>query len=145
MLIRSMNINDLESVLNFSGQLGYANTIEGVNAKFSLIESDENHATFVAEDDAGKVVAFMHIFAFLSLHDEIHTKIKGLVVDESVRGQGFGEALIKQAIAWSDERGYRKISLESQTFRTESHAFYKKLGFHPEKEFFMFERKAHES
>ena len=141
MLIRPMNINDLNVVLELSNQLGYNNTIEDISKKFALIKNTDNHDTFIAENDAGEVVAFMHIFAFLSLHDEIHTKIKGLVVDETERGQGIGNALIDNAIEWSKKRGYSKISLETQTFRSATHEFYKKLGFQPSKEFFMFERK----
>jgi GNAT superfamily N-acetyltransferase len=52
-----------------------------------------------------------------------------MVVDENHRSQGIGAALVKAAIGWADEHGFRTVRVRSNVVRERTHAFYERLGF----------------
>jgi ribosomal protein S18 acetylase RimI-like enzyme len=54
-------------------------------------------------------------------------KIKYLWVDEALRGQGWGRALMEQAERWAVRRGCRALRLSTYSFQ--ALGFYEKLGF----------------
>jgi ribosomal protein S18 acetylase RimI-like enzyme len=55
--------------------------------------------------------------------------IENVVVDESKRSQGYGEALIREAVERARKAGCYKVSLTSNKSRQEAHRFYARLGF----------------
>ena len=55
--------------------------------------------------------------------------IEDVVVDESVRGQGVGEALSRQAIDEARRRGAKNLSLTSRAARETANRLYQRLGF----------------
>lgn len=59
-----------------------------------------------------------------------------MVVDEKHRGKGFGTMLIKKAIQDSENKGLKRLELDSGFHREKAHEFYIKLGF--EKRAFLF-------
>ncbi len=56
-------------------------------------------------------------------------RLTALIVDESVRGQGIGQALVAAAEVYLAERGCAMIEVTSNKKRTDAHAFYEKLGY----------------
>jgi GNAT superfamily N-acetyltransferase len=65
----------------------------------------------------------------LSHHSKPYAIIENVVVDESQRSKGVGEALIGHAVAEAQRAGCYKVSLTSNKRRTEAHRFYERLGF----------------
>lgn len=61
-----------------------------------------------------------------------------LVVDQEHRGLGVGTALVEKAVQIAQQRGCRRVELDSGFHRTEAHRFYEKRGF--EKRAFLFSR-----
>jgi ribosomal protein S18 acetylase RimI-like enzyme len=55
--------------------------------------------------------------------------IEDVVVDESARGQGVGEALTAEGVRLADEAGVRTLDLTSRQAREAAHRLYSKLGF----------------
>ena len=55
--------------------------------------------------------------------------IEDLVVDNSVRGRGFGKMLLNKAIELAKNKELRHIDLTSNPLRKEANALYQKLGF----------------
>ena len=55
--------------------------------------------------------------------------IEDVVVDNSARGQGIGEALVKRAIEVAREKGVQYISLTSSSAREAANRLYMKVGF----------------
>ncbi len=55
--------------------------------------------------------------------------IEDVVVDESQRGRGFGDELVKFAIEYSKSLDARSVALTSRPSRVEANELYKKLGF----------------
>jgi putative acetyltransferase len=52
-----------------------------------------------------------------------------LYVDSSLRGRGLGRTLVETVLAWSRERGIRRLVLWSDTRFENSHRLYRRLGF----------------
>jgi len=57
--------------------------------------------------------------------------IEDVVVDESARGQGVGEALNRAALAEASDRGAKNVSLTSRSSREAANRLYQRLGFEP--------------
>ncbi|MFP5488476.1 MAG: GNAT family N-acetyltransferase [Acidimicrobiia bacterium] len=57
--------------------------------------------------------------------------IEDVVVDDSARGQGVGEALNRAAIAEAAARGAKNVSLTSRPSREAANRLYQRLGFQP--------------
>lgn len=55
--------------------------------------------------------------------------IDELVVDEVFRGRGIGTRLMEEMILIANERGCKKIELDSAFHRVRAHEFYRNLGF----------------
>ncbi len=57
--------------------------------------------------------------------------IEDVVVDESVRGKGVGEALVRQLLDLARRKGARGVSLTSNTNRRSANRLYVRVGFLP--------------
>ena len=57
--------------------------------------------------------------------------IEDVVVDESARGRGTGEALTRAAIRLAAEAGARTVDLTSRPSREAANRLYRRLGFRP--------------
>lgn len=55
--------------------------------------------------------------------------IDELVVEESFRRKGIGTELLHRLIRVAEEKGCRRIELDSALHRTKAHGFYEKNGF----------------
>ena len=52
-----------------------------------------------------------------------------MIVDESARGQGVGEALVREALRRATELGVRMVELTSMPYREAANRLYRRLGF----------------
>lgn len=59
----------------------------------------------------------------------IRSIIEDVIVDNSARGQGVGEALMKRAIDIAREKGAKNISLTSNPMREAANRLYLRVGF----------------
>jgi len=103
---------------------------ENYRAAFLQVQADPRQRLLVA--DVGERVmatATLGIVPNLSYRGRPWAFVEGLVVDSSVRGKGYGEALVRYAIEEARRAGCYKVSLTSNKRRSEAHRFYEKLGF----------------
>jgi putative acetyltransferase len=56
-------------------------------------------------------------------------EIKRVYLDPSLRGRGWGRALVEHALGWASAHGHRRVRLWSDVKFTRSHALYERLGF----------------
>jgi GNAT superfamily N-acetyltransferase len=56
-------------------------------------------------------------------------RISMMVVEERLRGQGIGAALVRAAEEWLVGQGCGLIEVTSNIARIEAHRFYEKLGY----------------
>ncbi len=67
--------------------------------------------------------------AFYRIPTGLKAWIEDVVVDDSARGQGVGEALSRAAIAEAAHRGAKNVSLTSRSSREAANRLYQRLGF----------------
>ncbi|MCA9255021.1 MAG: GNAT family N-acetyltransferase [Phycisphaerales bacterium] len=127
--LRNCRATDLPAVLRLAAQLGYPSSAESLAMRFSEIDASGADAVFVRENAMGEVVGWIHVSRRTLLESGPFAEIVGLVVDESVRGQGVGAALVRQAEAWAAEHGLTDIRLRSNVVRSSAHRFYERLGY----------------
>jgi len=77
---------------------------------------------------AGKIVGMLTLVMF-PIPTGLRVRIEDVVVDESVRGQGVGAALSREAIRLATEAGARTIDLTSRPSRESANRLYERLGF----------------
>jgi GNAT superfamily N-acetyltransferase len=87
-----------------------------------------------AEEAAGPVVGWIHVFAAHRLESGPFAEIGGLVVGEEARGRGVGKRLLAAARSWAFERGIRELRVRSNVLRERAHRFYEREGFARSKE-----------
>jgi GNAT superfamily N-acetyltransferase len=86
---------------------------------------------YLALDDAGAPVGTftLMIFSSPSHQGARQAMLDAVVVTHSVRGQGIGGAMIKQALNIATAAGCYKMTLSSNPKRVDAHRFYEDLGF----------------
>ena len=84
----------------------------------------------VAEDEGGRVVGSITLVLF-RIPTGVRAWIEDVVVDETVRGQGAGEALTAEALRIADEADARIVDLTSSPSREAANRLYLRMGFEP--------------
>jgi ribosomal protein S18 acetylase RimI-like enzyme len=92
-----------------------------------VIVGSPTSTLFVARD-GDRVVGTLTLVVF-AIPTGVRAWIEDVVVDESFRGGGAGEALTLAAIDQARAFGVRSIDLTSRPSRVAAHALYVKLGF----------------
>ena len=78
----------------------------------------------------GRLVGSLTL-AFYRIPTGLKAWIEDVVVDESARGHGVGEALNLAAIDEARRRGAKNVSLTSRSSREAANRLYQRLGFKP--------------
>ena len=103
-------------------------------AEVLSIIDNPNSVLFIAEldgeDDVRSMVGSLTL-AFYRIPTGLRAWIEDVVVDESARGLGVGEALSVAAIDESRQRGAKNVSLTSRSSREAANRLYQRLGFEP--------------
>jgi ribosomal protein S18 acetylase RimI-like enzyme len=95
-----------------------------------LVEIAEAPATvlLLARDADGTIVGSLTLVLF-RIPTGVRAWIEDVVVDESARGQGVGEALNRAALERAAEVGARTVDLTSRPSREAANRLYARLGF----------------
>lgn len=119
---RKMTEKDVQSV--------YAIEVASFPAPWTLdsfyYEMTENNFAhyIVAEDELGNIVGFCGMWIVIDT-----AQITNVAVSESVRGQGIGEGLMREAIKTAKEYNADVMSLEVRVSNSIAQNLYRKLGF----------------
>lgn len=127
MILREMEVFDIDAVVNLMHQLGYAADNRKIRKRLSHLKPLINK--IVIAESGRKVVGLIHLQLRVTLMDDRQVEIVSLVVDEAWRGKGVGKRLLTAAQDWAVERGLPKIQLYSNQKRTAAHAFYMNNGY----------------
>lgn len=100
-------------------------------AAFQAIDADPAQLLVVVVDDTETVVATMQLTVIPGLARLGATRllVEAVRVDERLRGNGLGSAMMEWAIAEGRRRGAGLIQLTSDKSRDDAHRFYERLGF----------------
>jgi ribosomal protein S18 acetylase RimI-like enzyme len=82
----------------------------------------------VARSDAGDIVGSLTLVLF-RIPTGMRAWVEDVVVDESARGQGVGEALGREALRQAEAAGARTVDLTSRPSREAANRLYQRLGF----------------
>ena len=98
-------------------------------AELQAIIDNEHSVLFVARE--GDAVVGSLTLAFYRIPTGLKAWIEDVVVDESVRGRGVGEALNVAALDEARRRGAKHVSLTSRAKRDAANRLYLRIGFEP--------------
>jgi GNAT superfamily N-acetyltransferase len=131
--IRLAARNDAPAAVGLMAQLAefsHGQIDAGVEERFRAMIKLPTHAIFVAEDEREQVIGLLTISQRWTLwHTGPCALIEELVVDEGVRGQGVGRALIQAAIGWARAQGCSEVEVSTEADNLKAQAFYQRLGF----------------
>ncbi len=99
-------------------------------AELTEIVASPATVLLVARDGASAIVGSLTLVLF-RIPTGLRAWIEDVVVDESARGAGVGEALSRAALALAAERGARNVDLTSRPSREAANRLYRRLGFQP--------------
>ena len=104
--------------------------------KSYIVFSDEDLNTIVKSDNSILLGAFdsneligMLTLVIINIPVGKQCRVEDVVVDESQRGKGVGEALTIEALKIAENIGVKKVSLTSSPNRIAANKLYQKLGF----------------
>lgn len=83
---------------------------------------------FLARADDGVIVGALSLTVY-RVPTGIRSIIEDVIVDESARGQGIGEALIRRALETAKEADATHVTLTSNPKREAANRLYQKMGF----------------
>jgi ribosomal protein S18 acetylase RimI-like enzyme len=98
-------------------------------AELDAIIAAPDQVLFLAELD-GVVVGSLTL-AWYRMPTGVKAWIEDVVVDESARGHGVGDALNRAAIDEARRRGAKHVNLTSRPSREAANRLYQRLGFRP--------------
>jgi GNAT superfamily N-acetyltransferase len=125
--------NDAPAAVGLMAQLAefsHGQVDAGVEDRLRAMLELPTHAIFVAEDEREQVIGLLTISQRWTLwHTGPCALIEELVVDEGVRGQGVGRALIQAAIDWAKAQRCSEVEVSTEADNLKAQAFYRRLGF----------------
>lgn len=100
-------------------------------AAFHAIDADPAHVLCVVDSPGGEVVGTMQLTFLpgLARGGATRMQIEAVRVDESLRGNGLGSAMMRWAVGEARRRGASLVQLTSDNSRLDAHRFYDRLGF----------------
>jgi len=87
-----------------------------------------NQTLLLARGDDGGVLGTL-TFVLYRVSSGVKGRIEDVIVDESARGQGVGEALVREAMRLANEAGVLMLELTSMPYRQAANRLYRRLGF----------------
>jgi ribosomal protein S18 acetylase RimI-like enzyme len=93
----------------------------------ALVKSDSS-TLLIARTNDSSIVGALSLTVY-RVPTGIRSIIEDVIVDESARGQGLGDALMKRAIEIAREKGASNIALTSNPKRETANRLYVRMGF----------------
>lgn len=140
-LIREATEADLPRLLELYQQLAELSTLPD-DAAFAVSDAhraafralqDDPRATCLVLEVAGRVQGTLTLYALPNLTHGARpfALVENVVVDASLRGNGYGQLLMERAETLAREGGCYKVSLTSNMRRLNAHRFYERIGERP--------------
>lgn len=141
MEIRECRISDSAKIAKLSAELGYPVSELEMEQRLRHMADDPNHTVLVACLARGEVVGWIDVGIVFHLQSGAYCEIGGLVVADSVRGNGIGRELVAAGERWAASRGMKKVLVRSNAIRADAHRFYLRENYTMVKTSAVFEKK----
>lgn len=93
-----------------------------------ILLREDSSTLLVARDETRRIVGALNLTVY-RVPTGIRSIIEDVIVDQSARGQGIGEALMQRAIEIAKEKGASNIALTSNPIRAAANRLYLRMGF----------------
>ncbi len=97
----------------------------------SLLNSGSSTVLLARVPDASGPIVGVACLGLYQVLTGLRAVIEDVVVDETVRGKGVGEALVRRLLDLARNKGARGVSLTSNTNRRAANRLYVRIGFLP--------------
>ncbi len=101
-------------------------TLEELNV---LIRSEASRLLVAREPDEGSPIVGILCLTVYRVPTGLRSIIEDVIVDESMRRRGIGEALMRRALELARESGAEGVSLTSNPRREAANQLYQSMGF----------------
>jgi DNA-binding MarR family transcriptional regulator/N-acetylglutamate synthase-like GNAT family acetyltransferase len=112
----------------YAREYGFDSSFEGLVAeiagKFLTSFDASRERCWIADIDGTPVGS-----VFLVRHSDDVAKLRLLLIDPAARGQRLGQRMVAECIGFAKARGYRKITLWTQSILTAARKIYQDAGF----------------
>jgi GNAT superfamily N-acetyltransferase len=141
LIVRPMVNDDVPRVADLAVQLGYNPSAEEVSSRLEALSATPGHAFFVADPRSQPLTGWIHVYGVQTLVSTPYAEIGGIVVEQTVRRRGVGQAILRAAEEWATANGFPEVRLRSGVHREEAHLFYERVGYERSRASYMFRRK----
>jgi ribosomal protein S18 acetylase RimI-like enzyme len=117
----------VEAMARLLPQLSRSSPPPALDELAEMIDAPGTHL-LVAHDDGGALVGTLTLVTF-RIPTGVRAWIEDVVVHESARGQGVGEALTNTALDIARKAGAKTVDLTSRPSREAANRLYQRLGF----------------
>jgi ribosomal protein S18 acetylase RimI-like enzyme len=124
---RAVDDDLVEAFTRLSPQLSRSNP-PPTQAELDEITRSQASRLLVARSDGGAIVGSLTLVLFRT-PTGLRAWIEDVVVDESARGQGSGEALNREALRVAADTAARTVDLTTRPSREAANRLYQRLGF----------------
>ena len=128
MIIEEVRVADdalVETIARLLPQLTEARTPPTLA---QLREVVAGQTLLVARDDDGTIIGTLTLILY-RVSSGLKGRIEDVIVDESARGRGIGEALTREGMRRAGEAGVLMLELTSMPYRQSANRLYRRLGF----------------
>jgi ribosomal protein S18 acetylase RimI-like enzyme len=116
----------LEAIHRLLPQLSEARTPPTLE---QLAETVSRQTMLIALDDStGAVIGTLTLITY-RVSSGLKARIEDVIVDKSARGQGVGDALVREGMARASAAKVLMLELTSMPYRESANRLYKRLGF----------------
>lgn len=116
----------IEAFQFLTPQLSASNPAPGRAELQEIVDSPAVVLLMAREE--GKLVGSLSLVLF-RIPTGVRAWIEDVVVDQSMRGKGIGEALTRKALEVAKERGVKTVDLTSRPSREAANRLYQRVGF----------------
>lgn len=128
MKIREAEKSDFYEINLLSEELGYEKVTQlEAEKRLAVILKSENDKLWVYEDN-NRIKGWIHAFIARRAASDSFAEIGGLVVSSDFRRKGIGKALVETSMEWAKSNKI-KIRVRCNSKRSDTHVFYRSIGF----------------
>jgi GNAT superfamily N-acetyltransferase len=144
-MIREINLNNsdilgLTKLMNQWDDLPNELTYDDIFNKVTEIKQRNEKSTILVALSNSEIVGYAYLAEVIFLGMESFVELQSILVDSDHRRNGIGGLLLKHSEIWTRKNGYKKLVLSSRVQLTQSHEFYKSMGYKIYKQSYFFSK-----
>jgi len=130
-IVRATSVTDelMDAITRLMPQLKLKYSLPTRSEIEALVASKASILLIVRHPDENSPIVGMLTLIIYRVPSGVRAHVEDIVVDEAVRGQGIGEALVRHALGVAREAGANGVALTSNPRREAAIRLYQRVGF----------------